>query len=65
MKKVHREKFIEALKNPSLLDGEILISFYVCSPYPIVSIPEILEYLGYVLRNNWLTRDEINEFVTC
>ncbi|KAJ8983150.1 hypothetical protein NQ317_016249 [Molorchus minor] len=56
-------EFIKKLNNIQLQDGEILISFDVCSLFPSVPIPQILDYLRNLLELNNFSQEVVNEYI--
>ncbi|KAJ8980916.1 hypothetical protein NQ317_011557 [Molorchus minor] len=56
-------EFIKKLNNIQLQDGEILISFDVCSLFPSVPIPQTLDYLRNLLELNNFSQEVVNEYI--
>ncbi|KAJ8956538.1 hypothetical protein NQ318_019261, partial [Aromia moschata] len=56
-------EFIDNIKNIQLQEGEILVSFDVCSLFPSVPIPQTLDYLRELLELNGLDDRIIKEYI--
>ncbi|KAJ8938129.1 hypothetical protein NQ318_004699 [Aromia moschata] len=56
-------EFIDYIKNIQLQEGEILVSFDVCSLFPSVPIPQTLDYLRELLELNGLDDKIIKEYI--
>lgn len=60
---INSNDFIDRIKNIQLQQGEILISFDVCSLFPSIPIPQTLDYLKDLLETNGLRKEVVKEYI--
>lgn len=56
-------EFINKIKDHTLMEEEVFVSFDVSSLFPSVPIPETLKYLADLLKKNNIETDKIDEYI--
>ena len=60
---INTNDFINQINNIQLQEGEVLISFDVCSLFPSVPIPQSLNYLRDLLELNNISQGVVKEYI--